>query len=287
MSQSKSKQIIARSYSGEGHGITYANQEKISLDLRKLRFESEIKNAGCPTELAEAINYLIQIRADGIENRYRQVMAYIHIQQFGSFWQDFGCKSLDEWLAKFDLPTGSTLANREIMVRLFSRETFLLVGDEVLGDMMYLVTRFQTNPEKKKADYARIFDAYCKVNDSFDKTEFRKIVNWYVNTTYASKSIEPEHVKDRPPRQLPKGTQSGKVARPVADIVIDEADREERIETDDAVPLPSLPPSSMDFVIEHRLCAGCRARDSYIARLERVIVDELGAGRLPERPRDI
>lgn len=287
MSQSNSKQIIARSYSGEGHGITYANQEKISLDLRKLRFESELQQQGYPDDMAAAINWGVQIRADQIENRYQQVMWYVHIKQFGSFWKDFGCKSPDEWLAKFDLPTGSTLAAREIMVRLFSKETFLLVGDEVLGDMIYWVSKFQTDPEKKKADYQRIFENYCRLNDSFDKTEFHKIVNWYVNTTYASKTVEVEDVKARPPRQLPKGMQSVKVARPVADIVIDEQDRAERIEADDAAPLPSLPESSMDFVIEHRLCAGCRSRDAYIAKLQRIIISELGLNRVPERPKDI
>src|SRR5262245_51656350 len=126
MSQSKSKQIIVRNYSGESTGITYADKEKISLDLRKLKFESEIKRAGYPDDMAEAINRFIQVRADMIENRYEQVKLYIYMQRFGSFWQDFGCKSLDEWLAKFDLPNGSTLASREIMVRLFSRETFIL-----------------------------------------------------------------------------------------------------------------------------------------------------------------
>jgi hypothetical protein len=286
MSQSNSKQIIIRSYSGEGHGITYANQEKISLDLRKLRFESEIKQAGYPTELAEAINIGIQLRADTIENRYKTVLWYIHIKQFGSFWQDFGCKSVDEWLAKFDLPTGSTLANREIMVRLFSRETFILLGDEILGEMMYLVSRFQTDPKKKAGDYQRIFEEYCKMNDSFDKTEFRKVVNHYVNRTYASKTfdIEPERVKDRPPRELSKGIQGRKVARPVAGLLSSEPEDAASVEMDD---LPQQPESTMDFVIEHSLCAGCRARDAHIAKMER-IMRELGlTDRVPERPRDI
>lgn len=284
MSQSKSQQIIMRSHTSESAGITYANQEKISLNLRKLRFESEIKHAGYPTNMEEAINRFIQVRADMIEGRYEQVMLYIYIQQFGTFWQDFGCKSLDEWLANLDMPTGSTLANREIMVRLFSKDTFILLGDEILGEMMYLVSRFQTDPEKKKADYARIFDAYCKMNDSFDKTEFRKIVNWYVNTNYASKRIEVEDTKARPPRDVAKGISSVKVARPVGEIVVDEMEPIEAIQEEDTTPLPESP---MDFVIEHRLCAGCRARDAYIAQLRRVIVSEIGLNRVPERPRDI
>lgn len=285
MSQSKSKQIITRSYSGEGVGITYANQEKITLNLRKFRFEPEIKDAAYPSDLTESINRFIQLRADMIENRYEQVTLYIHMKQFGSFWEDFGCVSVDEWMAKLDLPGRDTLGMREIMVRLFSRETFLLVGDEILGEMIFLVSRFQTDPERKKADYQRIFDAYCKVNDSFDKTEFRKIVNWYVNTNYASKTIEVEDVKARPPRQLKKGVSSVKVARPVSEIVVGEQEaqaNEEALE-----PIPDLPESTMDFVIEHRLCSGCRARDAYIALLRRVIVDEVGLNRVPERPKNI
>lgn len=285
MNQSKSKQIIVRSYSGESVGITYANQEKITLNLRKFRFEPEIKDASYPSDLTESINRFIQLRADMIENRYEQVTLYIHMKQFGSFWEDFGCVSVDEWMAKLDLPGRDTLGMREIMVRLFSRETFLLVGDEILGEMIFLVSRFQTDPEKKKADYQRIFDAYCKVNDSFDKTEFRKIVNWYVNTNYASKTIEVEDIKARPPRQLKKGIHAAKVARPVAEIVVRESEaqaNEEALE-----PILDLPESAMDFVIEHRLCSGCRARDAYIAQLRRVIVDEVGLNRVPERPKNI
>lgn len=272
MSNSQSKQMIVRNYAGESAGITYANKEKVSLNLRKLTFETEVKDAGYSKEMTEAINAGIQLRADTIENGYKTVLWYIHIKQFGSFWQDFGCKSIDEWLAKFDMPTGSTLASREVMVRLFDRETYLLVGDDVLGDMMFLVSRFQTDPEKKKTDYQNIFDTYCKTNDSFDKTEFRKIVNWYVNTNYASKTIgvEPKRVKDRPPTQLLKGWQESKVARAV----------------DVEQPAQSATPT-MDFVIEQRLCAGCKARDEYIEKLQGVIRDGLGSDRIPERPRDI
>lgn len=282
-SSNKSKQIIVRNYSGESVGITYADKEKVSLNLRKLRFETEVKQSGYPADMAAAINAGIQLRADTIENGYKTVLWYIHIKQFGSFWQDFGCKSIDEWLAKFDMPTGSTLASREVMVRLFDRETYLLVGDDVLGDMMFLVSRFQTDPEKKKADYQNIFDTYCKTNDSFDKTEFRKIVNWYVNTNYASKTIgvEPDRVKDRPPTQRLKGWQESKVARPVLKLPIEQSDRQE------AQDLPPLPESPLDFVIEQRLCAGCRARDAYIAQLQRLITTELGSERVPERPRNI
>lgn len=275
----KSKQIIVRNYSGESIGITYADKEKVSLNLRKLRFETEVKQAGYSTEMAEAINAGIQLRADTIENGYKSVLWYIHIKQFGSFWQDFGCKNIDEWLAKFDMPTGSTLASREVMVRLFDRETYLLVGDDVLGDMMFLVSKFQPDPEKKKADYQNIFDEYCKMNDSFDKTEFRKTVNIYVNRNYASKTIgvEPTRMKDRPPTQLLKGWTESKVARPV----------EAPAEKSEGKDLPSLPPSPIDVVIERRLCAGCRRRDAYIAQLQRVITEGLGAARVPERPRDI
>lgn len=286
-SQNKSQQIIARPRSGEGAGIIYANQEKISLNLRSLRLESEIKQSGYPSSLEEAVKCFIQCRADMLENRYEQVLLYIHLKQFGSFWQDFGFKSLEGWLADLDIPGGTTLANREVIVRLFDRKIFVLLGDDILGEMTYLVTRFQKDPEKRKVDYQNIFEAYCGMNDSFNKTEFRKIINWYVNTTYASKTIKVEDVKERPPRELPKGVQAVKVARPVAEIVIDHSGVEEQAEEEQVLPHSHLPESSMDFVIEHRLCAGCRARDAYIATLKRLIATELGPTRIPERPQDI
>lgn len=264
-------------------GIGYEGQDRLSLNLRQLRYESEMQSMGLPADLQACIKFQLDLRAETLENKYKQVFAYTQLQKFGSFWEDFGCRSLDEWLATVDLPTGTTLANREVMVRMFSKETFVLIGDDMLGEMMLLICRVQPNTEKRKADYQAIFDAYCKSYTSFDKSKFREILYWYFNTNYsmaAGKKVE--NIKASPPSELPTGTHYVKTAKPVAEIrpyyPENESSKTEQVAT------PNMP---IDYVVEQRTCLGCRLRDGYIEELERVVKASLGESHLPPKPERI
>jgi len=286
-----SNQVLVHSRRNGKHnlGIGYEGQDRLSLNLRQLRYESEMKSMGLPEDLQACIKFQLDLRAETLENKYKQVFAYTQLQKFGSFWEDFGCRSLDEWLATVDLPTGSTLANREVMVRMFSKETFVLIGDDMLGEMMLLICRVQSDTEKRKADYQAIFDAYCKSYTSFDKSKFREILYWYFNTNYsmpAGKKVE--NIKASPPSELPTGTHYVKVAKPVAEIQSYQ-EHSAPVVHSSAVPsvAPTTPSVTMDYVVEQRTCLGCRLRDAYIEDLERVIQSKLGKRELPVKPRNI
>lgn len=48
------------------------------------------------------------------------------------------------------------------------------------------IASYQPDIELRKRDYQAIFDDYCKQYAAFDKTSFRRHVNWYVNAHHHS-----------------------------------------------------------------------------------------------------
>jgi hypothetical protein len=255
---------------------TKMSHGKLHLGLRKTKLEREIEQQKYPHDLSDALRRFQTTATNILAEQYEQVLLFIHLQQFGSFWLDDGCKTLTEWLARRDLPQGATLANREIIVRLFDKETFMTAGDDMLGEMAFLVSKFQPDTEQRKKDYKAIFEAYCKQSDVFDKQEFRKIVNWYINVNYVKPSGTP--VKDntaRPPRTEPKGTVTTKEAQPNTD----------RATVDD---MPK------DFGLRQTTCAGCREKQAdiesfveHVAYLRQVIETNNGKDKVPTLPSNL
>jgi hypothetical protein len=257
--------VLAPAISGDGSG-------KIRLGLRQLKYEKELAQMKLPCDAEGLIQSMLRLREQSLEVKYNLAFHYTLLKKQGAFWTASGHKSLDAWLAAFDLPMGETLAAREHMVKLFSRETFLLVGDDMLGEMILEVSRLQPDLEKKKRDYQRIFDHYCKSNDAFDKAEFRKILRWYVNTRY----VKPSGLKvvdntAKPPRTGATGGSLRKVVK----------------QADNSTATAETPAVDSDFDVIQTTCAGCNLWKQYAARLEQIITSELGAGRLPARPRGI
>lgn len=248
------------------------NSKRLNLGLRTLKFEAELKSMPYPNpkNLEEAINLQISLREDSLTAKYNQVFAFALLKKHDHFWLEYGCRSLEEWLSVMDLPTGSTLANREIMVREFSKETFLMVGDTMLGEMMYLIACVQPDTEKRSSDYQNIFTAYCKSYSHFDKTKFREIVNWYINTNYIQKSGKKvDDVKTKPVhKETTKGSTHYKKAIESHSLIFGEVGKK-------------------SFKVVETLCAGCKERNKYINKLEAIILRELGEEYLPERPTSI
>jgi hypothetical protein len=239
---------------------------RIKLGVRTLKLEKEIAQMKLPRDVEEAARLTLQMRNDELEARYNKTLRFIHLQSLGDFCTVFGCKSTQEWLAQNDLSCGSALASQEILVRLFDKQTFMTVGDVMLDDMTFLVSKHQSDSELRKRDYQAIFDTYLKSNDTFDKVEFRKILYWYVNTTYKPEGRDTKDNTARPPRAEPKGWASQKKPRP------NESEAS-------AAELPN------DFEVETRPCA-CGWRE-YALELENIIRSELGAKRLPARPKEL
>jgi len=241
--------------------------EKIKLQLRTTPIEKEIARQKFPKDLAERLRIFEGRNETIMSEMYDMVLDFIDLSTRFEFWKEDGSGTLVEWLAKRNMPCGATLADREVLVRLFDKNTFVKAGHNALGEMTFLVTKYQPDSDLRRRDYEAIFDAYMKSNDAFDKKEFRRILNWYINTTYIEPSARPKGDNTaRPPKSEPKGASSKREVRPINE---DE------------------PNGEKDYHIEPVLCGGCRVRDEYIAALEAVITSELGAKRLPKRPQGI
>jgi len=261
-----------------------AGKIKLGLRTKELTYEIELKRMNLPKDTEGLITSLLRLREQDLEVKYNLAFHYTLLKKHGAFWKASGHHSLNAWLVAFDLPMGETLAMREHMVRLFSKETFLLVGDDILHEMLREVARYQTDRDSQKKDYRRIFDAYCKSHDSFDKAEFRKTLNWYIRTRYINPTLAKVTDNTAPLPKPAKGESTRKVL-----VAAEETSA------------PELPPTETAVHVAVSLCAGCRERDTvinglraqlklkdeYIASLEHVITSELGAKRLPQRPKGL
>jgi hypothetical protein len=156
----------------------------VKLGLRTVKFEREIAAAETTADRSALAQELVQVRHDTHLAKYRAVIAWVRLRGTGSWWEDFKCGSAEEFLVRLDLPIGRTLALLESLVRLFSRETFLVVGPDLLGEMELKVTEKQADPELRIRDYAAIFANYTKEFGEFDQVQFRRHVHWYLYTAY-------------------------------------------------------------------------------------------------------
>lgn len=215
------------------------------------------------------IHSMLRLREESLEVKYNLAFHFTLLKKQGAFWKASGHKSLDVWLAAFDLPMGATLAMREHMVKLFSKETFIVAGDDILHEMLREVAHYQEHPDKQKKDYQQIFDAYCKEHDTFDKAAFRVTLRWYVRTRYINPKLSKVTDNTAP---LPKAGK-GKTTRKV--LSENEGANAEAPEVETHVEIVS------------GLCAGCKLWKDYAESLERIITSELGAKRLPPRPKGI
>lgn len=262
---------------GERSGLQLAEQPgKLHLKLRTLKFESELRRMSLPQETRDLLNYLVRLREETLRNKYDTVFAFTMLKQHGSFWEDFGYSSFDHMLSELDLHNGETLGMWEVLVHLFDRDTFLLVGDDTLYYMTRTVGEHQTNVDKKKEDYQKIFDLYCAKYIVFDKVNFRRTINMYVNERY----VRPAgiHVADsvkRPPqRPAAQGTVRIQSVKPVSGTQ------------------NYGPKLEYDFEVRHIRCSGCVEKEQqlkaalfHIHRLEALVKSVGAVAQLPARPK--
>jgi hypothetical protein len=177
----------------------------VKLSLRTVKLEREIAPEVTATDRNELVRQLIQIRDDMNLGKYQAVAVWVKLRETGSWWEDFEfngvrCRSAEEFMVRRNLPIGRTLALLEAQVRLFSRETFLELGSDLLGEMQLKVMEKQPDPEMQLRDYAAIFANYEKEfsESLFDQVQFRQHVHWYVNTKYPSPEPSPAPLVNPP-----------------------------------------------------------------------------------------
>lgn len=227
----------------------------MGLELRGTDLDREILDAGLPEDALSLITLAISERQKGLDSRYQMVLIYRKIKSQGKFWIAFGYRTLDELLVSLDLPNGGQLARWEQLVELFSKDTFLLIGDEALSYMTSLVGQYQLKAQLRKRDYQSIFEGYCREHSSFDRASFYQHINSYVNNLYSgSKAVRTRR----------------KPARKASNIYQPKLNR-------DAM----RPAGCLQCEENRRLVT---ALSSYISTLEGVIRRELGERYVPARP---
>lgn len=252
--------------------------EKIKLCLRRMSFAREI--ATLPVDMLKVHEIIIKQRATRNESVYMMVAAWKKLHVYHKYWTSFKFASEEEYLAYYGLPDGMTLAGWTVMVNLFDKATFVLLGDEVLSFMMRVVGEYQNDTDERKKDYQGIFDNYCSGRDSFDKAAFYRTAQHYVSKKYE----EPLAKKEGVTREV------WRKKKLVHSIGV----RRRREITEAPEKQTYGPRVEHDFSWKREQCPHCReklevvkAYQKYVAQLERTIVEKLGKQHLPKRPEEL
>lgn len=254
--------------------------EKVRLNLRQMAFKKEL--SGLPKDMLKVHELLVAHRSERNTNTYAMVAAWNKLRVHDHYWTTFGYLSESDYLAYYGLPDGTTLAAWTVMVNLFDRPTFILLGDEVLSYMMRTIGEYQEDSEERKSDYQAIFDRYCDGHDYFDKPVFYDVIRRFVVQKYEEPRAQAEAVsleEYRRKRQLDmRGTA---LRRSVVDVGV----RGSGADGDG-------PRMEQDFSYKRELCPSCKEKlalieawQHYAEELETVIRKHLGRQKLPVKPK--
>ena len=166
--------------------------ERITLSLRRLTLEREL--AALPADMQELHKFFIEIRENQNKNVYLAVLVWKKLRCYDKYWTSFGFVSEAEYLAYNDLPDGSTLSAWSVMVNYFDKDTFVLLGDELLRFLLRNIGEYQTDSAIAKKDYQAIFDKYSGIYDAFDKQSFKRVLRQYIEETYIKPELEKQKI---------------------------------------------------------------------------------------------
>jgi len=255
--------------------------KKIRLSLRKMSFAREI--ADLPSDLLQLHEMFIQQRAIRNENIYVSVATWNKLCVYDRFWTSFRFHSEEEYLAYYGLPDGTTLAGWTVMVNLFDKATFALLGDQVLSFMIRAVGQYQDDVDQRKKDYQAIFDRYCDHNVSFDKQAFFAVVRRYVTESYevpAAKEAGLTTEQWQRQRTAVSVTQPGKTAERTVRVIHAQQH--------------FGPKLTHDFDWKEKSCPSCvskvtiiKAFQKHLRHCEDIIRKKIGEKAVPARPDEI
>jgi len=255
--------------------IDIATRKKVALHLRTMSFRREI--GALPADMRELHALLIEYRNKGNENTYMVVSAWNKLGIYEEFWKPFKFQTEAEYLAYYGLPDGATLAGWTVMVNLFDKATFVLLGDVVLSFMMRMVGQYQSDTDARKRDYQEIFDRYCRAHEAFDKTTFYDLIQRYVVEVY----------------EKPKAQEAGMSREQwLRDQQLQRREKTRRRVIKDAPNVQTFGPKiAQDFDWQDEQCPYClskitviKAFQEYAHALEETIRKNLGPEYLPARP---
>ncbi len=203
------------------------------------------------------------------------VLVWNKIRAYDKYWEVFRFNSEDEYLIYYDLPDGMTLAGWTIMVTLFDKQTFMLLGDEVLSFMMRAVGEYVGPGDERRNAYQAIFDRYCSAHDAFDKASFYDLIRRYIVEMYEKPLAREEGIPHETWQKKKKEDLVGTRKRRTI-VEVKRGRNGSRIK---------------DFNWQPISCPHCAAKESviaayaaYVEELENVILTHLGEESLPEKP---
>lgn len=231
---------------------------KLQLKLRTMAIEDELK--GIPRTIVQLHQELLLLRQRRFEASYCGARALIKALQLDrNFYTNFGCRALDDYLVKYGIGSGEGLAKLINLVKLFEQETFALVGDDLLNEMIrHLTTAHEdrdgvSTPAQRRRDIQRIFDRYCERYPGFDRERFRQTLREYIREQYPPKPMPPptpgpDRTTRQPPNQPPVGSRRFVPSdRSRASFADDSGGQESRTK------------------MTERTCSGCGWRDTVIS----------------------
>lgn len=163
---------------------TKVDGKKIKFQLRKVTFAHEIQNLNVPADMRDLLDVMLAARRGEHEAIYNKVAIFAKLRTFSKFWETYGFRTESDFLIFYDISDGSALGYLTAIISIFDKETFLILGPQVLQNMMFTIGKFQADGEKCKEDFQTIFDQYQKISTGFDKRSFNLLVDEYVERKY-------------------------------------------------------------------------------------------------------
>jgi hypothetical protein len=255
-------------------------KNKIRLRLRKMSFERELNEL--PTDLKALVELLIQSRSRANGTVYETVTIWNKVRRYEKYWTLFipSFNSEAHFLSNYLLPDGATLGRWTVMVELFDKTTFILLGEEVLLRMMEMVGQYQSGTDERKRDYEIIFGRYCREHDAFDRVAFNAIVRNYVIERYE--------------KQLAKaaGVSHQIYLKEIAKQSRDKSAHRSTVKASEKQVVP--PTVQRDFNWKQDECSYCSTKTeiiqsfiAYTRKLEDIIRKDSGDERLPLKPENL
>ena len=255
---------------------------KLELKLRTMEVVEELQDL--PRSTQELLQVVLHARQRKHEAIYRGVLAYLKLLEVDpGFYRKLNFRTIDEFNVAYGVGSGETLAKQVANVKLFERQTFVLVGDYLLNEMTReILTRQQdhgvSSRSALKRDIQRIFECYCERYDKFDRSAFRATIQECL------REQSPPKPRPKPTSVSPSGNGgSGERATatktgpqvPFAVPPTPDGHRGVRLKAG-STSTPTMVLGSLDENVCHRVveverCSSCLRRDEVIRQLVKIV----------------
>jgi hypothetical protein len=255
-------------------------KNNIRLRLRKVSFLRELEEL--PSNQKALVELLVQSQARINGGIYETVVIWSKLNQYDKYWTNFEPRFSTEaqFLAHYNLPDGAMLHHWKVMVEVFDKATFILLGENAMMYMMRQIDQYQDNVDEKKRDYAAILATYSRTHDNFDRLAFFDGVRRYVIEKYEKPQAKAAGVQHKVWLQQKAKQANGKATR----VKVVDAPKGQTVQ----------PRVQSDFAWKQDECHYCSVKTDiirdfirYTQQLEAFAKAHAGEDQLPEKPESL